>query len=85
MASGYIHDADKGSHSDGTSRSPALRRRTSSTWPAACSTRVGRRWRLVPTWRVAFDISIAGEVLLPGDDTRLGHVTFDHWLADGVR
>jgi uncharacterized protein YbjT (DUF2867 family) len=44
----------------------------------------GEKVRLVPTWRGAFDTSMAGEVLLPGDGARLGHVTFDDWLADGA-
>jgi uncharacterized protein YbjT (DUF2867 family) len=41
----------------------------------------GEKVHLVPTWRGAFDTSMAGEVLLPGDDARLGHLTFDDWLA----
>jgi uncharacterized protein YbjT (DUF2867 family) len=44
----------------------------------------GETVRLVPTWRGAFDTSMAGEVLLPGDDARLGHVTFEDWLAGGA-
>jgi uncharacterized protein YbjT (DUF2867 family) len=44
----------------------------------------GRQIRLVPTWRGNFDTSMAGEVLLPGPDARLGHTTFDAWLADGA-
>ena len=43
----------------------------------------GENVHLVPTWRGAFDTSMAGEVLLPGDGARLGHITFDDWLADG--
>lgn len=42
----------------------------------------GRAVRLVPTWRAGFGLSMAGEVLLPGPDARIGEVTFDEWLAD---
>jgi uncharacterized protein YbjT (DUF2867 family) len=45
----------------------------------------GEKVRLVPTWRAAFDMSMAGEVLLAGDDARLGRVTFDDWLDAGAR
>jgi uncharacterized protein YbjT (DUF2867 family) len=45
----------------------------------------GEEVRLVPTWRGVFDTSMAGEVLLPGADARLGKVTFDDWLAAGAR
>jgi uncharacterized protein YbjT (DUF2867 family) len=45
----------------------------------------GEQVRLVPTWRGVFDTSMAGEVLLPGDEARLGRVTFDDWLAAGAR
>lgn len=45
----------------------------------------GEEVRLVPTWRGVFDTSMAGEVLLPGDDARLGRITFDDWLAAGAR
>jgi uncharacterized protein YbjT (DUF2867 family) len=41
----------------------------------------GEQIQLVPTWRGVFDISMAGEVLLPADGARLGSVTFDDWLA----
>ncbi len=44
----------------------------------------GEQVRLVPTWRGVFDDSMAGEVLLPGDNARLGSVTFDDWLAEGA-
>lgn len=44
----------------------------------------GRRLRLVPTWRGMFDVSMAGEVQLPGDDARLGPTSFDDWLAAGA-
>jgi uncharacterized protein YbjT (DUF2867 family) len=45
----------------------------------------GRDIRLVPTWRGAFGPDMAGEVLLPGDNARLGTITFDDWLADGAQ
>jgi uncharacterized protein YbjT (DUF2867 family) len=44
----------------------------------------GRDVRLVPTWQGIFDTSMAGDVLLPGPDARLGRVTFDDWLAAGA-
>lgn len=44
----------------------------------------GKEIRLVPTWRGAFGPDMAGEVLLPGEDARLGKITFDDWLADGA-
>lgn len=45
----------------------------------------GEQVRLVPTWRGHYDTSMAGEVLLPGADARLGNVTFEEWLAAGAR
>jgi uncharacterized protein YbjT (DUF2867 family) len=45
----------------------------------------GEKVRLMPTWRGLFDMSMAGEVLLPGDGARLGSITFDDWLAGGAR
>ena len=45
----------------------------------------GEKVRLMPTWRGLFDMSMAGEVLLPGDGARLGSITFDDWLAAGAR
>jgi uncharacterized protein YbjT (DUF2867 family) len=45
----------------------------------------GEQVRLEPTWRGAFDTSLAGEVLLPGEGAWLGEVTFDDWLAAGAR
>lgn len=45
----------------------------------------GQEIRLVPTWRGAFDTTMAGEVLLPGPDARLGGTTFDAWLEAGAR
>lgn len=44
----------------------------------------GREIRLVPTWQGIFDTTMAGEVLLPGPDARLGRITFDDWLAAGA-
>jgi uncharacterized protein YbjT (DUF2867 family) len=45
----------------------------------------GEEVRLVPTWHGVFDTSMAGDVLLPGDDARLGRISFDDWLAAGAR
>lgn len=45
----------------------------------------GEQVRLVPTWRGHYDTSMAGEVLLPGADARLGNVTFEEWLVAGAR
>jgi uncharacterized protein YbjT (DUF2867 family) len=45
----------------------------------------GREITLVPTWRGVFGVDMAGEVMLPGDKARLGHITFDDWLADGAQ
>jgi uncharacterized protein YbjT (DUF2867 family) len=44
----------------------------------------GRQITLVPTWRGVFGVDMAGEVMLPGDEARLGHITFDDWLAAGA-
>lgn len=44
----------------------------------------GRDVKLVPTWSGAFGTSMAGNVLLPGADARLGSTTFDQWLAEGA-
>ncbi|GAB3805457.1 SDR family oxidoreductase [Micromonospora zhanjiangensis] len=44
----------------------------------------GRQIRLVPTWRGTFDVSMAGEVQLPGADARIGPTSFDDWLAAGA-
>ena len=44
----------------------------------------GRDIRLIPTWRGAFGPDMAGEVLLPGKDARLGTTTFEDWLAAGA-
>jgi uncharacterized protein YbjT (DUF2867 family) len=45
----------------------------------------GQHITLVPTWRGAFGVDMAGEVMLPGEKARLGHITFDDWLAAGAR
>jgi uncharacterized protein YbjT (DUF2867 family) len=44
----------------------------------------GREVKLVPTWSGLFDESMAGNVLLPGDDARIAPTTFDQWLAAGA-
>jgi uncharacterized protein YbjT (DUF2867 family) len=44
----------------------------------------GQDIRLVPTWRGIFGPDMAGEVLLPGADARLGATTFADWLAAGA-
>jgi uncharacterized protein YbjT (DUF2867 family) len=45
----------------------------------------GHRVRLVPSWSGAFDSSMAGNALLPGDGSRIGPTTFDEWLAAGAQ
>ena len=45
----------------------------------------GQDIKLVPTWRGSFGTDMAGEVLLPGKDARLGTTTFADWLAAGAR
>lgn len=45
----------------------------------------GRTVALEPTWRGAFDISMAGEVLLPGPGARIAPTTFEAWLAAGAQ
>jgi len=42
----------------------------------------GRSITLVPTWSGVFGTSMAGNVLLPGDDARLAPTSFETWLAD---
>jgi uncharacterized protein YbjT (DUF2867 family) len=42
----------------------------------------GRRVKLVPAWSGAFDTSMAGNVLLPGEGARIAPTTFDTWLAE---
>ena len=41
----------------------------------------GRVVKLVPTWSGVFGTSMAGDVLLPGENARLAPTTFDEWLA----
>jgi hypothetical protein len=41
--------------------------------------------RLRASWRGGpFSLDMAGEVLLAGDDARLGPTTFDSWLEAGA-
>jgi uncharacterized protein YbjT (DUF2867 family) len=46
---------------------------------------LGRKVKLVPTWSSVFDESMAGNVLLPGENARIAPTTFDQWLAAGAR
>ena len=41
----------------------------------------GQQVRLVPTWSGPFGVSMAGNVLLPGENARIAPTTFDRWLA----
>jgi uncharacterized protein YbjT (DUF2867 family) len=42
----------------------------------------GESIRLVPTWQNGiFDVSMAGDVLLPGPDAEIAPTSFDDWLA----
>lgn len=41
----------------------------------------GQGVKLVPTWSGMFGLSMAGNVLLPGDNARIAPTTFDDWLA----
>lgn len=45
----------------------------------------GRQVKLVPTWSGVFGLSMAGNVLLPGDNARIAPTTFDDWLAAGAQ
>jgi uncharacterized protein YbjT (DUF2867 family) len=45
----------------------------------------GRTVKLVPTWSGIFDESMAGSVLLPGENARIAPTTFDDWLAAGAQ
>ena len=45
----------------------------------------GQNVKLVPTWRGLFGTDMSGEVLLPGDDVRLGPTSFEDWLAAGAK
>lgn len=42
---------------------------------------LGRNVRLVPTWSGPLDLSMAGNVLLPGENARIAPTTFEQWLA----
>jgi uncharacterized protein YbjT (DUF2867 family) len=42
----------------------------------------GRAVKLVPTWSAVFGLSMAGNVLLPGESARIAPTTFDEWLAE---
>ncbi|HEX2212265.1 MAG TPA: NAD(P)H-binding protein [Mycobacterium sp.] len=44
----------------------------------------GRAVTLVPTWDGVFGMTMAGDVLLPGDNARIAPTTFDEWLAAGA-
>jgi uncharacterized protein YbjT (DUF2867 family) len=44
----------------------------------------GHTVKLVPTWSGIFGESMAGNVLLPGDNARIAPTTFDDWLAAGA-
>jgi len=44
----------------------------------------GREVKLVPTWSGPLDLSLSGNVLLPGDNARIAPTTFDEWLAAGA-
>jgi uncharacterized protein YbjT (DUF2867 family) len=41
----------------------------------------GHAVKLVPTWSSSFGPEMAGDVLLPGEGTRIAPTTFDEWLA----
>ncbi|MDA4109653.1 SDR family oxidoreductase [Mycolicibacterium holsaticum] len=43
-----------------------------------------RHVKLVPTWSGIFGVSMAGNVLLPGENARIEATTFDDWLAAGA-
>jgi hypothetical protein len=47
----------------------------------------GHHIRLIPTWQNGiFDVSMAGEVLLPAPDAELAPTTFEEWLdTDGAQ
>ncbi|MGW3247596.1 SDR family oxidoreductase [Streptomyces sp. NPDC001070] len=46
---------------------------------------LGRKVKLVPTWSGPLDVSMAGNVLLPGENARIAPTTFDQWLEAGAR
>jgi uncharacterized protein YbjT (DUF2867 family) len=41
----------------------------------------GREVTLVPTWSSIFGVTMAGNVLLPGEKARIAPTTFDQWLS----
>ena len=45
---------------------------------------LGRKVQLVPSWSGPLDVSMAGNVLLPGENARIAPTTFDQWLAAGA-
>jgi uncharacterized protein YbjT (DUF2867 family) len=45
----------------------------------------GRKVKLVPTWSGIFSESMAGNVMLPGENARIAPTTFDDWLAAGAK
>ncbi|OBF09931.1 NAD(P)H-binding protein [Mycobacterium sp. ACS4331] len=45
---------------------------------------LGRDVKLVPTWSGPLDLSMAGNVLLPGPGARIAPTTFEQWLAAGA-
>jgi uncharacterized protein YbjT (DUF2867 family) len=46
---------------------------------------LGRKVKLVPTWSGVFGESMAGNVMLPGENARIAPTTFDDWLAAGAQ
>ena len=46
---------------------------------------LGRNVKLVPTWSGPLSESMAGNVLLPGENARIAPTTFDQWLTAGAR
>ena len=46
---------------------------------------LGREVKLIPTWDGPLDLSMAGDVLLPGEGARIAPTTFDEWLAAGAQ
>jgi uncharacterized protein YbjT (DUF2867 family) len=43
----------------------------------------GRTVKLIPTWSGVFGESMAGNVMLPGENARIAPTTFEDWLAAG--
>jgi uncharacterized protein YbjT (DUF2867 family) len=46
---------------------------------------LGRKVKLVPTWSGPIDLSMTGNVLLPGENARIAPTTFEQWLAAGAQ